>query len=94
MTNREAAEAFLQGKEGHSANLHSIGSRIYSYAEPIAAHVDGEVVVSDATGDKRFSMTTSHHVSRVGGMAAVAGFSVRTIPHGELQRMAGQRVTR
>lgn len=91
MTNREAVQAFLDGRHGHSMSVRSDGRTLYSYAEPIATWTvdDGRnvVAVSDcyASGSRFFSVTTSHHLSAVRGQAALLGVRTRELKHDELR---------
>ena len=69
----------------------------YSYAEPIAvldtdpATGARSLMYSDATGDKRFSMTTSHHIGYVRGAAAVHGLNMVEVSHDTIRELAAGR---
>lgn len=61
MTNTQVAEAFLQGKEGRSANMTSTGRTLFSYKLEIAEWYNGHI--SRLYTERRgHSVTTQRHM--------------------------------
>lgn len=55
MTNKQVGEMFLQGKDGKSLNMTSIGGKLYSYNTVIVQWVGGKLVFNST----KYSRTTS-----------------------------------
>jgi hypothetical protein len=99
MTRRDAANQWVAngGPVRTQCALTFTPTVAYSYAEPIAildtdpATGARSLMYSDATGAKKFSMTTSHHISYVRGAAAVAGLQVVEVSHETIRELAKNR---
>jgi len=71
MTNAEVAQAWREGKTGHSMNMRTDGKDVFSYALKIGTTKKGAKIAYDYWAPFTVSMTTSHHVSRLAGAGVV-----------------------
>lgn len=67
-TNKQVADAFVKGAEAHSDNMHSTGSRLYSYALQIAhwsedkLGADSKYIKLDYDERRGHTVTTQRHM--------------------------------
>lgn len=70
-TNAQVAAAFIAGESAHSANMHSTGTILYSYATPIAYRESPDRI---RVSTQHHSPTTTSHHSHLWTAAHEAGY--------------------
>jgi hypothetical protein len=72
MNQRDIAAAFARRESGVSYSAMAIKYPIiYSYATPMAVHIDGHTVIVNRN---RYSVTTSKHQGMIGAALSMAGY--------------------